>query len=79
MESVLKFQPDSKAGLSFGWLALRRHRLRRQNTELSVANLSGANAFEISDIQEDETKAAVARRSNVTILHAVENRWMSHR
>jgi hypothetical protein len=77
VELALNFQPDSKVGLPFGWLALRRHHLRRQNTELSFAKiLSGANAFEVSDIQEDETEAAVARRSNVTMLHSVENRWM---
>jgi hypothetical protein len=38
--------------------------------------LSGENAFEISDIQEDESEAALARRSNVTMLHWVENGWM---
>jgi hypothetical protein len=35
-----------------------------------------ANAFEISDIQEDESEAALARRSDVTMLHWVENGWM---
>jgi hypothetical protein len=38
--------------------------------------LAGANAFEISDIQEDESEAALARRSDVTMLHWVENGWM---
>src|SRR4029077_8196929 len=38
--------------------------------------LAGANAFEISDIQEDESEAALARRSDVTMLHWVENDWM---
>jgi len=38
--------------------------------------LAGAIAFEISDIQEDESEAALARRSNVTMLHWVENGWM---
>jgi HD domain len=38
--------------------------------------LAGAVAFEISDIQEDESEAALARRSNVTMLHWVENGWM---
>jgi HD domain len=45
--------------------------------ELSVAKmLAGAIAFEISDIQEDESEAALARRSNVTMVHWVENGWM---
>jgi hypothetical protein len=38
--------------------------------------LSVANTFEIGDIQEDESEAALARRSNLTILHWVENAWM---
>jgi hypothetical protein len=38
--------------------------------------LAGANTFEISDTQEDESEAALARRSDVTQLHWVENGWM---
>jgi hypothetical protein len=38
--------------------------------------LAGANAFEISDIQGDESEAALARRSDVAMLHWVENGWM---
>ena len=38
--------------------------------------VSGANAFEIGDIQEDETEGALTRRSDVTMLHWVENGWM---
>jgi hypothetical protein len=38
--------------------------------------LAGAIAFEMSDIQEDESEAALARRSDVTMLHRVENGWM---
>jgi hypothetical protein len=35
--------------------------------------LSGANAFEISDIQEDENKAALTKAiRNVTMLHWVD-------
>jgi len=37
---------------------------------------AGAIAFEISDIQEDESEAAPARRSDITMLHRVENGWM---
>jgi hypothetical protein len=48
-----------------------------QVQDLSLAKmLAGAIAFEISDIQEDESEAALARRSNVTMLHWVENGWM---
>jgi hypothetical protein len=47
------------------------------NTAVSLAKmLSGANAFEISDIQEDETEGALTRRSDVTMLPWVENGWM---
>jgi hypothetical protein len=38
--------------------------------------LPGANAFEIGGIQEDETEAPLDRRSDVTMLHWVENGWM---
>jgi hypothetical protein len=38
--------------------------------------LAGANTFEISDTQDDECEAALARRSDVTQLHWVENGWM---
>jgi hypothetical protein len=41
--------------------------------------LSGANALEISDIQEDETDAALTRRSDVTMLHWVEMAGWSFR
>jgi hypothetical protein len=39
--------------------------------------LSGAKAFEISDIQEDEPEAALSRRSacNSACKHLAENRW----
>jgi hypothetical protein len=38
-----------------------------KQTVLSLAKrLAGANAFEISDIQEDESEAAPVRRSDVT-------------
>jgi hypothetical protein len=37
---------------------------------------AGANAFEINDSQEDESEAAPAKRSDVTMLHWVENGWM---
>jgi hypothetical protein len=36
---------------------------------------SGANAVEISDIQEDGTEASLGRRSEGS-LHCAENRWM---
>jgi len=38
--------------------------------------LADANAFEISDIQEDEGEAALAGRLDVTMLHWVENDWI---
>jgi len=42
---------------------------------LSLANiLSGANAFEISDIHEDEAAAALTRRSG---CNNVTSRWES--
>jgi hypothetical protein len=37
---------------------------------------SGANAFEISDIQEDEAEAVLARRTECTMLHGAENPLM---
>jgi hypothetical protein len=41
----------------------------------TLANiLSGANAFEISDIQENETGVANQANRNVTMLHCAENR-----
>jgi hypothetical protein len=36
--------------------------------------LSSANAFEISDIEEEETEARKPGDQNVTLLHCVENR-----
>jgi hypothetical protein len=36
---------------------------------------SGANAVEISDIQEDETEASLVRRSEQCYI-ALKNRWM---
>jgi hypothetical protein len=36
--------------------------------------LSGANAFEISDIREDETKATLPGDQTVAMLHWAENR-----
>jgi hypothetical protein len=44
--------------------AFQRHStLQQENTSLSLAKmLSGANAFEISDIQEDETQAPLTSR-----------------
>jgi hypothetical protein len=46
-------------------------------SRLSLAKmLAGANTFEISDTQEDESEAALARRSDVTMLHWAENGWM---
>jgi hypothetical protein len=41
--------------------------------------LAGANAFEISDIQEDESEAALAASQTIRckqMLHGVENGWM---
>jgi hypothetical protein len=37
--------------------------------------LQGANAFEISDIREDETEASPPDDQNVTMLHSLEHRW----
>jgi hypothetical protein len=36
--------------------------------------LPGANSFEISDIQEDETEASQPDDQNVTMLHSLEHR-----
>ena len=44
---------------------------------LSLAKmLSGANAFEISDIEEEETEARKPGDQNVTMLHCAENHRM---
>lgn len=37
--------------------------------------LPGANAFEISDIQEDEAEASQPDDHNVTMLHSLEQRY----
>ena len=49
---------------------MRQGRLLRMEFCLSLLKmLSGANVFEISDIQEDETEASLTRRSqNLTML-----------
>jgi hypothetical protein len=36
--------------------------------------LPGANAFEISDIQQDEAEASQPDDQNVTMLHSLEQR-----
>jgi len=47
-----------------GWIVGKQEVIRFLVTLLSLARmLSGANAFEISDTQEDENKAALIRRS----------------
>lgn len=57
-------------------MAGRHLRRREQNSEnhLCLAKiLSGPNAFQISDIQEDELRPEARRDRKVTILRMVEN------
>ena len=64
-------------------LAGRRDGSFLDNSALKVLSLatmlSGANASEISDIQEDETEAGNQARQNVTMLHWAETAEWSFR